>query len=141
MALGDYDGHALGINNKEIKAALTRHRDLIQQLAQAKYRAGDDAVALDVGGFPAPLLPLLPIPTSGQVAIRPLSAKEFLVECVQFNKPDHDRLMGFFNQMHGPVGPFRFESGTTKHPRCHFASDELTMEQLGPNIYRDSVLN
>ena len=53
MALGDYDGHPLGINSGDIEAALTRHRDLIQQLAQAKHRAGDDAVTLDVGEFPA----------------------------------------------------------------------------------------
>jgi hypothetical protein len=53
MALGDYDGHALGIRSEEIEAALTRHRDLIQQLAQAKYRESDDEVTLDVGDFPA----------------------------------------------------------------------------------------
>jgi hypothetical protein len=51
-ALGEYDGHPLGINNVEIKAALTRQHDLIQQLAQAKYRDGDE-VTLDVGDFPA----------------------------------------------------------------------------------------
>jgi hypothetical protein len=51
-ALGDYDGHPLGISSKEIEAALTKHRDLIQQLAQAKYRPGDGEVTLDVGDFP-----------------------------------------------------------------------------------------
>jgi hypothetical protein len=135
MALGDYDGHALGINSVEIKAALTRHCDLIQQLARAKYRAGDDAVTLDVGDFPAPL-PLLPIPTSGQTRIGPLSRKEFLIECAGFNKPDHDRLMGFFNQMMGRFGAFRFQYGTISYPRCHFGSDELPLEQIGHNVYR-----
>jgi hypothetical protein len=53
MALGDYDGHALGIHSGEVEAALTRHRDLIQQLAQAEYRDGNDEVTLDVGDFPA----------------------------------------------------------------------------------------
>jgi hypothetical protein len=53
MALGDYDGHPLGINSGEIAAALTRQRELIQQLAQAKYRPGDDEVTLSVGDFPA----------------------------------------------------------------------------------------
>jgi hypothetical protein len=52
MALGDYDGHPLGINDVEIEAALVRHRDLIQRLAQDKHRAGDDEVTLDVGDFP-----------------------------------------------------------------------------------------
>jgi hypothetical protein len=53
MALGDYDGHPLGINTGEIEAALVRHRDLIQQLAQAKYQSGNSEVTLDVGDFPA----------------------------------------------------------------------------------------
>lgn len=53
MALGDYDGRPLGINCAEIEAALARYRDLIQQLAQAKYRDGDLEVTLDVGDFPA----------------------------------------------------------------------------------------
>jgi hypothetical protein len=52
MALGDYDGEPLGINNEKIEAALSRHRDLIQKLAQAKYKAGDDEVTLDTGDFP-----------------------------------------------------------------------------------------
>jgi hypothetical protein len=51
-ALGEYDGHPLGINNVEIKAALTRQRHVIQQPAQAKYRGGDE-VTLDVRDFPA----------------------------------------------------------------------------------------
>jgi hypothetical protein len=53
MALGDYDGHPLGIKSGKIEAVLTRHRDLIQLLAQSKYRTGDDKVTLDVGDFPA----------------------------------------------------------------------------------------
>jgi hypothetical protein len=52
MALGDYDGSPLGINNDAIEAALIRHRDLIQELAQVKYRVGDDDVILDVDDFP-----------------------------------------------------------------------------------------
>jgi hypothetical protein len=136
MALGDYDAYPLGINNEEVEDALKRHRDLIQQLARAKYRASDDEVTLDVGDFPAPLLPRLPIPKSGQTRIGPLSGREFLVECIQFHKPDNDRLMGFFNQMRGAFGAFRFEFGTTSYPRCHFSSDELAMEQTGPNVYR-----
>jgi hypothetical protein len=82
------------------------------------------------------MLPLLPIPKSGQTRISPLSGREFLVECAQFNKPDNDRLMGFFNQMQGRFGAFRFEFGTINYPRCHFGSDELSMEQTGPNVYQ-----
>jgi hypothetical protein len=136
MALGDYDAYGLGINSAEVEDALTRHRDLIQQLAQAKYRAGDEQVTLDVGDFPSPLLPRLPIPKSGQTRISPASGKEFIVECSQFDKPDHYRLMGFFNQMHGRAGAFRFEFGTTGYPRCYFCSDGLTMEQTSRHVFR-----
>jgi hypothetical protein len=52
-ALGDYDGHPPGINSGEIAAAPTRQRELIQQLAQANHRPGDDELTLDVGDFPA----------------------------------------------------------------------------------------
>jgi hypothetical protein len=50
IALGGYDGLSLGIHSGEVEAALTRNRDLIQQLAQ---RDGDTEVTLDVGDFPA----------------------------------------------------------------------------------------
>jgi hypothetical protein len=53
MALGDFDSNPLGIHTGEIEAALTLHRDLIQRLAQKKYREGNDEVTLDVGDFPA----------------------------------------------------------------------------------------
>jgi len=52
MALGDYDGRPLGIHSGEVEDALTRNRELIQQLAQAKYRDGDTVVTLDVEDFP-----------------------------------------------------------------------------------------
>jgi hypothetical protein len=52
-ALGEYEGRALGIHSGEVEAALSRNRDLIQQLARAKYRDSDDQVTLDVGDFPA----------------------------------------------------------------------------------------
>jgi hypothetical protein len=84
----------------------------------------------------APPLPSLPMPTSGQTRIGNLSGKEFLVECTRLNKLDRERLMGFFNQMHGCVGAFRFEFQTTSFSRCHFGSDELTTEQLGPDVFR-----
>jgi hypothetical protein len=46
-------GQNLGIRNEEVRAALLNYRDLIQDLARAKYRPGDTAVTLDVGDFPA----------------------------------------------------------------------------------------
>jgi hypothetical protein len=53
-ALSDYiGGDGVGMLNGEIEAALVQHRDLIQRLAQAKYRRGSSAVTLDVGDFPA----------------------------------------------------------------------------------------
>jgi hypothetical protein len=52
MALGDYDGRPLGIHSGEVEDALTRNRELIQQLAQAKYGDGDTEVTLDVEDFP-----------------------------------------------------------------------------------------
>jgi hypothetical protein len=91
-------------------------------------------VTQKVGDFPAPL-PLLPIPTSGQTRISRVSGKELLVECIQFNKSDHDRLMGFFNQMNGRFGAFRFAFETTSYPRCRFGSDQLPMERVSPGVY------
>jgi hypothetical protein len=55
MALGDYDGKSLGIYSGDVRAALERHRDLIQRLAQSKYRPGDAVMMLDIGDFPARL--------------------------------------------------------------------------------------
>jgi hypothetical protein len=52
-ALSEYDGENFGIDSAKTKAALERHRELIQQLARSKYRRGDSEVTLDVGDFPA----------------------------------------------------------------------------------------
>lgn len=51
-ALSEYDGESFGIDAEKIKAALERHRELIQQLAQSKYQRGTSNVTLDVGDFP-----------------------------------------------------------------------------------------
>jgi hypothetical protein len=54
LALGEYDGKSLGIHTGNVRAALERHRDLIQRLAQAKYGQQPVAVVtLDVGDFPS----------------------------------------------------------------------------------------
>jgi hypothetical protein len=50
-ALSDYDGEKFEIDSGKVNAALKRHRDLIQRLAQSKYRQGDNVVTLDVGDF------------------------------------------------------------------------------------------
>jgi hypothetical protein len=52
-ALSEYDGENFAIDVAKTKTALERHRPLIQQLAQSKYRDGDTDVTLDVGDFPA----------------------------------------------------------------------------------------
>jgi hypothetical protein len=46
-------GQSLGIRSDEVRAALVTYRDLIQDLARAKYNPGDTVVTLDVGDFPA----------------------------------------------------------------------------------------
>lgn len=135
MALGDYDGQPLGINSAEIEKALSRHRDLIQELARKKYKPGDSDVTIDAGDFPPPLPPMLPLPTSGRVSVGNLSGREFLVECAGMNREDYERLMGFFNQMQGRFRSFRFERGTINYPHCHFGSDELPTAQTSPDSY------
>jgi Protein of unknown function (DUF1488) len=52
-ALSEYDGRQFAIDIEKVEAALARHRELIQQLAQSKYRQGDSVVTLDIGDFPA----------------------------------------------------------------------------------------
>ena len=52
-ALSEYDGENFAINAAKTRAALKRHRELIQQLALSKYRQGNSDVTLDVGDFPA----------------------------------------------------------------------------------------
>jgi hypothetical protein len=81
-------------------------------------------------------LPLFPIPSSGHTRVDSLSARTFLVECTRLGKSDYERLMGFFNQMAGRFGAFRFEYRTINLPQCHFASDQLTSEQIGPGLFR-----
>jgi hypothetical protein len=51
--LSEYDGKQFTIDIEKVEAALARHRELIQQLAQSKYRQGDSVVTLDIGDFPA----------------------------------------------------------------------------------------
>lgn len=51
-ALSNYDGEKFSIDIEKIKAALKRHRDLIQDLARRKNRQGG-SVTLDIGDFPA----------------------------------------------------------------------------------------
>ena len=52
-ALSEYDGERFAIDTEKTEAALKRHRDLIQSLAQAKYVEGDSVVTIDK--FPARL--------------------------------------------------------------------------------------
>ena len=51
-AFGDYCSDPFGVDIAKAAHALVRHRDLIQQLAQAKYRPGDSIITLDIGDFP-----------------------------------------------------------------------------------------
>ena len=51
-AFGDYCGDAFGVDIGKAALALVRHRDLIQQLARAKYRPGVSIITLDIGDFP-----------------------------------------------------------------------------------------
>ena len=43
-ALSEYDGKNFGIDTAKTRAALERHRELIQKLAQSKYRQGETDV-------------------------------------------------------------------------------------------------
>jgi hypothetical protein len=51
-ALGEYDGNDIGVDSTKAKAALEKHRDVIQRLAQSKFREGVADVVLEVDDFP-----------------------------------------------------------------------------------------
>src|SRR5215831_3814986 len=51
VGLSEYSGEPFAIDTAKTKAALVRHRDLIQRLAVAKRKAGDSVVTLEASDF------------------------------------------------------------------------------------------
>lgn len=78
-------------------------------------------------------LALFPNPSVGRMAITSLSsAKTFSIECTGLNKAERDYLVGFFIQMQGRFGSFRFEYGDIVFPLCRFDSDIGPWIENGP---------
>jgi hypothetical protein len=77
---------------------------------------------------------LFPNPSVGRMSITPLSsAKIFSIECTGLNTAERDNLVGFFIQMQGRFGSFRFEYGDIVFPLCRFDGD------IGPWIENDGL--
>lgn len=76
---------------------------------------------------------LFPNPSVGRITITSLSlAKTFSIECTGLNTAERDNLVGFFIQMQGRFGSFRFEYGDIVFPLCRFDSDIGPWIKNGP---------
>ena len=78
-------------------------------------------------------LKLFPIPKSGEFRIALTGPDSFDVECKDMDTADYQRMYGFFCQMAGRWGEFRFEYADTARPRCVFDSDSPSFVSDGPN--------
>ena len=76
-ALGDYCSDPFGVDIGKAVHALVRHRDLIQQLARAKYRPGDSIITLDIGDFPTQPKGLVMLWRKAQNLFRALDLETF----------------------------------------------------------------
>jgi hypothetical protein len=77
--------------------------------------------------------PMFPIPNSARIEITSTGPHTFDLQCDGLNKSDHDSLVGFFCNMRGRFGAFRFEYGSHVHASCRFDSDSMD------SLTRDSV--
>ena len=77
-------------------------------------------------------LTLFPIPTCG-IRVKTTGPDSFDVECADMDTADYQRLRGFFNQMLGRFGEFRFEYAGVVHPKCRFDSDAPNFATYGPD--------
>jgi hypothetical protein len=66
-----------------------------------------------------------PIPNSGELRITHKGPDLFDVECSQVDTADYHQLYGFFSQMLGRFGEFRFEYTNVVHSKCRFNSDSI----------------
>jgi hypothetical protein len=62
-------------------------------------------------------------------------AKMFEVACRGIDGMDNARLIGFFSQMSGRLGTFRFDHLGTTYPKCRFDSDSLAWAKASPTTY------
>jgi len=69
-----------------------------------------------------------PLPLSGQIRLAPIRDGSFEIHCKGVDRKDAERLLGFFMEMRGRYGRFKFEFGGVLHEDCHFDSDH------GPSI-------
>ncbi len=77
-----------------------------------------------------------PIPAAGHVKITELSSDDtFSIEYTGLNKADRDLLIGFFSEMKGRFGAFRFEFEKYIFPHCRFDSDTGPWIEGGPGPY------
>ena len=77
-----------------------------------------------------------PIPNAGRMMVTPLASdKTFSVECTGLSRAERDLLMGFFMQMRGRFGSFRFEYGKIRFAECRFDSDTGPWMDGGPGPY------
>ena len=76
-AFGDYCNDPLSVDIGKAAHALVRHRDLIQQLARAKYRPGDSIITLDIGDFPTQPKGLVMLWRKAQNLFRALDLETF----------------------------------------------------------------
>lgn len=79
-----------------------------------------------------------PIPNSGKLRITEKGPDLFDVECSEVDTADYHQLYGFFSQMLGRFGEFRFEYTSIVHPRCRFDSDSVNFVSHGQD--RHSVI-
>jgi hypothetical protein len=77
-------------------------------------------------------LKLFPIPKS-EISIKKTGPDSFDVECSYLDSGDYHRLRGFFEQMLGRFGEFRFEYAGVVHPKCRFDSDAPNFATYGPD--------
>jgi hypothetical protein len=77
-------------------------------------------------------LKLFPIPKSG-IRIKKTGPDSFDVECTDTDTADYHRLLGFFEQMLGGFGSFRFEYAGVVHPKCCFDTDSADFITNGPD--------
>ncbi len=80
---------------------------------------------------------LRPIPIAGRATVTPLSSdNRFSLTCADLSLAERDLLMGFFMQMQGRFGAFRFECGAAIFPVCRFDSDTGPSMASGPGPHR-----
>ena len=76
---------------------------------------------------------VFPLPTSGRVALVPIAADQYLIDCADVSGADLKRLEDFWNRMEGGFYPFRYESKPHRFPHCHFRQDTASFVVHGPN--------